>query len=51
MTSMGGTETLDASILPEPLIETQAARFMELYFRDEMSDSERSQHMRAYDGS
>ncbi len=45
LTSLGGTETLDASILPEPVIETQAARFMELYVRDEMSlDETESAH-------
>jgi hypothetical protein len=47
LTSLGGTDTLDASIFPEPLIETQAARFMELFLRDEMSLEEKES---AHDG-
>ena len=46
LTSLGGTENLDASIFPEPVIETEAARFMEFFLRDEMSPEEKeSAHM------
>lgn len=41
LTSTGGTEGLDATILPSPLIETDAASFMEASIRETLSTDER----------
>lgn len=40
LTSLGSTDTLDAAIFPEPVVESQAMKFMELILRDEMSSAE-----------
>jgi hypothetical protein len=47
LTSLGGVDTLDATILPEPMIETEAMQFMERYLREAMSNAEMSS---AHDG-
>lgn len=39
LTSTGGTDLLDASILPEPAIEPDAARWLTAFERDQMDDA------------